>query len=315
MRVFVTGATGFVGSRLVRELLRRGDSVVALTRDRKRMRAADLLPADGRFQVVEGDPATPGPWQEQLLDCDAVCALAGEPIVGRRWTADFKERAEKSRVEGCRLIAQGIGRLPEGRRPGLVVAASAIGYYGPHGDESLDEETGPGSDFLAQLCVRWENAAGEAAIHGARVINARIGVVLGEGGGALAKMVPAFKAFVGGPIGSGSQYMSWIHLLDAVGLLLFCLDSEHPALRGPVNVTAPEPVTMREFARNLGQALHRPAALPVPSLAVRLLFGESADVLLTGQRVLPRRAREFGYAFRYPTLPEALKAVFSSGAA
>lgn len=309
MRTFLTGSTGFIGSRLSRELLRRGDEVVALTRDRRRLRGADHDP-EGRFQVVEGDPAAAGPWQERLRGCDAVVALAGEPVLGRRWSADFKQRIERSRVDSMARLGEALAALPAERRPKVVVAASAIGYYGDRGAEVCTEDSPPGppEDFLAQVCVRWEEGARALAALGPRVVSLRIGVVLGEGGGALARMLPAFRAFVGGPLGPGGQYLSWIHLDDVVGLTLLCLDSEDERASGPVNATAPNPVTMEEFARTLGEVLHRPAVLRMPGAALRLVLGEAAQVLLGGQRVLPQRARELGYRFRCPELAAALRA-------
>lgn len=304
MRVFVTGATGFVGGRLVRDLLRRGDQVVALTRDRGRMGPAELLDPE-RLVVVQGDPAAAGPWQEALSGCDAVVALAGEPIAGQRFTASFKERAERSRVGGLARLCEGLSRLPAEARPRALVSASAVGFYGPRGDAPVSEEDGPGADFLAGLCARWEGAAREAEGLGLRVALMRLGVVLGREGGALAKMAPAFRAFLGGPIGSGRQYVSWVHLADATGMLQMALGLEEA--RGPINVTAPEPVTMGELAATIGQVLRRPSLLPVPGLALRALFGEGANVLLEGQRVLPRRAQALGYRFQFPTLLPALQ--------
>lgn len=315
-RILVTGATGFVGRRLLRELLRRGDQVLALTRDRRRLRGAELLgPGDGapgsfgeRLQVVEGDPGQPGPWQEALRGCDGVVALHGEPIAGHRFTAEFKRRVESSRVDGMRRIVDGIAALPESERPRVLCGASAVGYYGPRGDERVTEADGPGGDFLSGLCVRWEQAAQGAVAHGVRVVAPRIGLVLGHGGGVLEKMAPAFKAFVGGPLGSGTQWVPWIHLDDLVALLSFVLEREEA--RGAVNATAPNPVTMKDFAAGLGRALHRPAVLPVPGLALRALFGEGAQPLLTGQRAVPARAQELGFRFRYLMLAEALANLF-----
>lgn len=298
VRIFVTGASGFIGSRLVRDLLRRGEEVVAITRDRRRLGGGG-----DRFQVVQGDPAQAGPWQEQLTGCDAVVALAGEPLVGRRWTGAFRARITQSRIGGVERLVEALARVPSEKRPAVLLSASAIGYYGDRGAEELTEDSPPGTGFLADLCVRWEAAARGAAELGLRVVTLRLGVVLGEGG-ALRRMVPAFRAFVGGPIGSGHQYLSWIHMSDAVGLILMGLDRRD--VQGPINLTAPAPVTMAEFARTLGQVLHRPALLRVPGPLVRLALGEAASVLLASQRVLPRRAQQLGYRFQYPHLPDAL---------
>lgn len=302
MRVFITGASGFLGKRLVRELLRRGDQVVALTRNRKNLRTGD----SERLVVVEGDPSRAGPWEEQLGGCDAVVTLAGEPLVGQRWSPEFKRRLVDSRVEATRRMAAALAALPVERRPRTLVAASAIGYYGSRGDELLDESSSPGSDFTAQLCRDWEEAARGFREYGLRGVELRIGVVLGSGGGILEKMLPAFRAFVGGPVGSGDQFLAWIQMEDLIGILLMALDN--PAVSGPLNGTAPQPVRMRDFAKTLGKVLHRPALVPVPETALRLMLGEGAQVPLSSQRVLPRRALDLGYKFRYPELPGALLA-------
>lgn len=306
MRVFVTGASGFLGKRLLRELLRRGDHVIALTRSRKNLRESD----SDRLMVVMGDPARPGPWTEQLSGCDAIVALAGEPLLGQRWTAEFKRRLVDSRVESLRRISEAVAALPAEKRPRVVVSASAIGYYGSRGDEVLDESSQPGSGFTAQLCSDWEAAARSMEAYGVRVVELRIGVVVGEGGGILEKMLPAFRAFVGGPVGSGEQFLAWIQLEDLVGILLLALDN--PAVSGPINGTAPQPVRMRDFAHILGKVLHRPALLPVPEMALRLLLGEGAQVTLASQRVLPRRALDLGYKFRYPELQAAFAATLGT---
>lgn len=305
MRVFVTGASGFLGKRLLRELLRRGDQVVALTRSRKNLRDGN----SERLVVVKGDPTRAGEWEEQVSGCDAIVALAGEPLLGRRWTPEFKQRLYDSRVESLRRLTATLAALPEQNRPRVLVTASAIGYYGSRADEILDENSLPGSDFTAQLCSDWEAAAKGAEAAGVRVVMLRIGVVVGEGGGILEKMLPAFRAFLGGPVGSGEQFLAWIQLDDLLGILLMALDN--PAISGPLNVTAPHPVRMRDFARTLGKVLHRPALLPVPEAALRLLLGEGAQVTLASQRVVPRRALELGYKFRYPELQAALVATLT----
>jgi uncharacterized protein (TIGR01777 family) len=302
MRVFVTGGTGLIGTPLIRRLRERQDSVVVLTR----------RPAEARTRlaagctIVEGDPTQPGPWSDALADCDAAINLAGENIFAQRWSEEFKARLLGSRVRSTQNVVQGLTRnpvTPDGRRK-VLVNASAIGYYGPHGDEELTEDDLPGCDFLAGICADWEKAAQEAERAGVRVARVRVGVVLAREAGALAKMVTPFKLFAGGPIGSGAQWMSWIHVADIVGLFLLALDNLEAT--GPINGTAPHSVTNRDFAKALGRALHRPSFLPTPAFALRLSLGEVADVIATGQRVQPKRALALIYPYKFPNLDEAL---------
>lgn len=316
MKVFLTGASGFIGRRLLRELLRRGDHVIALTRHARNLQGAGGADEGSRLVVLEGDPTQSGAWQQQVAGCDAVVALAGEPVIGSRWTDSLKRRLVSSRVEGMRRMVEALVQAPIDQRPKTFVSASAAGYYGysSHKDEELDENTPAGHDFLARLCADWEAGAEAAVPHGVRVVRLRIGVVLGQAeqhlGGALEKMVPAFRFFVGGPIGSGDQYVPWIHLDDVIGLTLFALDRQD--VRGPLNLTAPQPVTMRELAKGLGAALHRPSFFRVPSAAVRLLLGEAAQALLGSQRIIPRRAQELGYRFAHSELAGALRSTLPS---
>jgi uncharacterized protein (TIGR01777 family) len=232
----------------------------------------------------------------------AVIHLAGEPVA-QRWTPRVKARIRSSRVEGTRRLVAAIAKA--GRKPAVLVCASAIGYYGSRGDEILTEDSKPGAGFLPEVCVAWENAAREAEKLGLRVVNLRIGVVLGHGGGALARMLPPFRMGLGGPIGSGNQWMSWVHRDDLVALIRFA--AELPALQGPVNATAPNPVTNAVFTRELAAALRRPAFLPTPPAVLRLLFGEMAEVLLASQRVVPVAAESAGFRFRYPQVGMALR--------
>ena len=293
MRIAVTGATGFIGRRLVERLLARGDDVVVVTRDADRARP--LLPSS--VGLVG--------WDEPIADVDAGMHLAGDPVVGR-WSADKKERIRSSRVDGTNRFVKALHKS----RARVLVSASAVGFYGPHGDEELDEDSPPGRDFLAEVCQAWEASAQTFAGVARRAVMIRTGVVLGKGGGALAKMVTPFRAFGGGPVGSGKQWTSWIHLDDLISLYLFALDDAR--CTGPINGTAPNPVTMKELAAALGRALHRPSWLPVPQLAVRALFGEGATVLLDGQRVLPRRALSLGFSFAFPTVDAALANLFAA---
>ena len=297
MKVALTGASGFLGPQLVRRLLEKGHAVHVLARDVER--ALKGLPAGVSGAVF--DAATPLS-KDALGGADAVVHLAGEPVA-QRWTESARQRIHDSRVVGTRLLVEAM------RAAGTVrhfVSASAIGYYGgDRGAEPLTESSAPGEDFLARVCRAWEEEAQPAAAAGIRTVVARIGVVLHPEGGALKQMLPAFRLGVGGKMGSGQQYMSWVHRDDTLGLLLFAL--EQPELTGPVNVTAPEPVTNADFSRALGAALHRPAVLPVPAFALKAAFGEMSEVVLGGQRVLPRRALEAGYRFQHPELSAALR--------
>ncbi len=300
MRVFVTGGTGLIGTRLVRHLLKRGDQPVVLSR--RPDAAAKLFgPA---CTVVPGDPTQAGGWMGAVADCDAVINLAGENVFGRRWNAEVKALLHDSRVKATQNVVEALRRSAEGRRRTLV-NASAIGYYGPHGDEELTEDSPPGDDFLAHICINWEKAAHTVEPAGVRCVMVRVGVVLDKEGGALAKLLTPFKLGAGGPVGSGKQWMSWIHHEDMTGLFLLALDNAEA--RGPLNGTAPNPVTNRGFGKALGRALHRPAFMPMPGFALRLLVGEAAEVVLSGQRVLPRRAEQLGYTFNYPTVDAALQ--------
>lgn len=308
MRVFITGGTGMVGRRLVPELARRGDVAVVLSR--RPAAARELFGPE--VPIVEGDPVQPGAWQDAVAECDAVVNLAGENIFARRWNDDFKKRLLDSRVLTTRSVTEALFRPRAGGngRSRVLVSASAIGYYGPHGDEELTEDSPPGEDFMARICVDWENAVRPAENAGVRCVRLRIGVVLDRAGGALAKMLTPFKLFLGGPVAGGRQWMSWIHHADVIGLVLFALD--HVDASGPINATAPNPVTNRQFARALGRALHRPSFFPTPGFMLRLGLGEVAGVVATGQRVLPRRALSLGYSFRFPALESALGDLFAA---
>jgi uncharacterized protein len=298
MRVFITGGTGLVGSLLVKRLRERGDQVVVLTR---RPDVAKQL-GDG-VTIVTGDPVQAGPWMDAVADCDAVVHLAGEGIFNHRWSQEFKDLIYSSRIKGTENI---VAAKPRDGSPWVLVSGSAIGYYGPHGDEELTEDSLAGNDFLAKVCIDWENAAkprdGSPWV---RVVFLRTGVVLANNGGALAKMLTPFKLFVGGPVGSGKQWMSWIHIEDEVGLILLALD--HPELVGPLNASAPNPVTNKEFSQTLGKVLSRPSFFPTPGFILRAALGESAQIVTTGQRVLPKKALTAGYAFKFRDLESALR--------
>lgn len=290
MRVLVTGATGLVGKRLVAALSDRGDAVVPVSRK----------PGPG---VVVGDSAEPGPWLDALAGCDAVVHLAGENVFAKRWTDEFMREIRDSRVNSTRLIAERLVKTPTK----TFVSCSAVGYYGDRGEEVLTEDASPGSDFMAEVCRDWEVAANPARQAGVRVVHPRFGIVLDADGGALPNLVRPYRFFVGGRIGSGKQYTSWIHHADLTRLLLFLLDT--PALARPVNATAPNPITNNDLGRTIGKVLGRPHWLPAPGFAIRLVLGRIADTILGGQRVMPKAATDAGFQFQFPDLEPALREV------
>jgi uncharacterized protein len=294
MNVTVTGASGLIGSKLVERLRARGDEVTTLSRNPSGPGAVRWLP--------EQEPAP----KAALDGADAVVHLAGENVA-QRWSDDAKRRIRESRELGTRHLVAGIEAAEP--RPRVLVSSSAVGYYGPHGDETLDEDTAAGDDFLAEVCVIWEREARRAEGLGLRVATIRTGVVLDQGAGALAKMLPFFKLGVGGPVAGGDQRLAWIHLDDLVALYVAALDS--PEWSGPVNGTAPTPATNKEFSHALGRALHRPAFAPVPGLAVRTLYGRMAEIVTNGVRAVPSRPLALGFSFAHPDLDEALRSALA----
>jgi uncharacterized protein (TIGR01777 family) len=292
-RVLLTGATGLIGAKLAARLT----EVVVLSRDPEGARRK-LGAAEAHAWSPEAGP----PSAAALADLDVVFHLAGEPVSEGRWTAEKKRRIRDSRVMGTRHLVAGLAA--QARRPRVLVCASAVGYYGDRGDEVLDETAAAGRGFLAEVCAAWESEARSAEALGIRVVAARIGVVLARDGGALAKLLGPFRLGAGGPLGSGRQWMPWIHLDDLVGLLLHAASSDE--IRGAMNAVSPQPVTNRDFTRTLARLLHRPALLPVPALALRLALGEVSEVLTASARVLPKTAERTGYVFRHPTLDAAL---------
>lgn len=296
MNVTITGATGLIGTKLVAALKERGDSVTVLSRSPAK--AEEAL----GVEAVAWDSATGPAPAGALSGRDAVVHLAGEPVA-QRWDAKVKGAILASRELGTRNLVAGIAAAEP--KPGVLVSSSAVGYYGPHGDERVPESAPAGSDFLADVCVRWEREADQAEGLGLRVVKIRTGVVLDATGGALKTMLPPFKAGVGGPVAGGRQYMPWIHVDDIVGLYLKALDD--PDWSGAYNGAAPMPVTNKEFSRALGKALHRPSVAPAPAFALKLLFGEMADVVTQGQRAVPERALAGGYVFTQPDLQAALE--------
>jgi uncharacterized protein (TIGR01777 family) len=298
MRITITGATGVIGSALVAELTARGDEVTVLSRNPERARATL-----GDVEVAGWDPLTQPAPAAALRDRDAVVHLAGESV-SQRWTAERKRAIRDSRVLGTRHLVEGLRAADP--RPRVLITGSAIGYYGPHGEEPIDEEAPPGHDFVAQVCVEWEREGQAAAELGLRAAQMRTGVVLDADGGALAKMLPPFRLGLGGPVAGGRQYIPWIHRDDVSGMLVAAIEDERWS--GPFNATAPEPATNRDFSHALGRALHRPAFAPVPGVAIRLLFGEMSEIITTGVRAVPAKPLVLGYTFRHRTLDEALAA-------
>lgn len=291
--IAVTGASGMIGGALCESLSADGHGIRRLVRREPRAGTSE----------VRWDPAAGEIDTASLAGVDAFVHLAGEGIASERWTPERKERIRKSRTEGTRLVAEALARMPQ--PPAALISASAVGWYGNRGDERLTEESPPGTGFLADVSREWEAATTPARDAGIRVVNPRIGVVLSTRGGALTKMLPPFRLGLGGPIGSGRQWMSWIALHDIVGVLRWLLESN---LAGPVNATAPNPVTNREFASTLGHVLGRPAIAPLPAVAVRMLFGEMGQaLLLDGAAILPARLQADGFSFAHPTLESALR--------
>lgn len=295
MNILITGGTGFIGTPLGQELRKSGHIIVVTTRrpsdskDKLTWNPPHLIPSD----VIPG--------------FDAVINLAGEPIAPGRWTNEKKKRILSSRINATRALVESMRNA--GTKPKVLISASAVGYYGAHGDEYVTEDTPPASDFLADVCMKWETEAFKARELGVRVVTVRIGGVLESNGGALPQMMIPFKFFLGGPIGNGKQWFSWIHRDDVAGIIKYALEND--TISGPVNATAPNPVTNEEFSSALGKALNRPSWLPVPGFMVKLTLGEMGSVLLAGQRVMPEKALKAGYKFKYTDVKEALRAIFA----
>jgi uncharacterized protein len=295
MKIAITGASGFVGSRLVEKLKAQGHQILVFTRNLER--AQRIL---SNVEIVVYKPTESGDWQQKIAGCDAVVNLAGEPIA-ERWTPEHKKAILESRQLGTQKLVEAIAMANP--KPSVLVNASAIGYYGTSETATFDENSASGSDFLAQVCKTWETEAKKVKEAGVRLIIIRIGIVLGNGG-ALAKMVPPFKIFAGGPLGNGRQWFSWIHREDLVNLIAEAI--ERSEIEGTYNATAPNPVRMSQLCQTLGEVINRPSWLPVPDFALELLLGESAKVVLEGQQVLPKATQAMGFQYQYPTLKPAL---------
>lgn len=298
MKVTVTGATGLIGTKLVAALRKRGDTVTVLSRN------PDSATAKLGVEAVGWDPES-GPAPEAALKGqDGIVHLAGEPVA-QRWNPETKRRIERSRTVGTANLVAGVGQLAAAERPKVLVSGSAVGYYGTEaGNRQLDESAPPGNDFLAKVCVGWEQAATEAERLGLRTVRIRTGVVMDRNGGALKQMLTPFKLGIGGPVAGGHHYMPWVHLDDVVGIIATALSEKEWS--GAFNATAPQPVTNRVFSKALGRTLHRPAVLPVPAFGLKALYGEMAEIITTGQNAVPDHALKCGYSFQHPQLDEAL---------
>lgn len=297
MRVFFTGGTGLVGQVVIPLLRNRGDEVLCLTRDPAGAR--EVLPAEVEF--LGGDPTMPGDWQDRLATCDGVVNLAGASVADGLWTGKKKQRIRRSRLATTQNI---VTALAGSNEPVALVSASAVGYYGDRGQEALAETSEPGRGFLARLAMEWEHAASMADSDNVRVVCIRIGVVLSAQGGALARMLPAFRLGLGGPLAGGNQYFPWVHIQDLARIIMFALDQEH--IQGPVNAAVPDPPRQKEFASGLGQAVGKPAFMPLPRFVLQGLMGEMADVLLASQRVVPNVLKAAGFKFSFGELDDAL---------
>jgi len=299
MKILITGGTGFVGVQLTSRFIQDGDEVTILTRSKK---GPEKGPAG--ISYLQGDPTQKGAWQEAIKNHDAIINLAGASIFSR-WTEEHKKAIRESRVSTTQNIVEGIPSRPQKKM--TLFSTSAVGYYGFCGDEELIEDSPPGDDFLARIAVEWEGEALKAREKGARVVITRFGIVMGEKGGALSQMIPLFKKYMGGPIGGGKQWFSWVHIKDLAEAFVFLM--KHPEISGPVNVCSPNPVRNRDLAKALGKALHRPSFIPAPGFMVKWVLGEFGSVILEGQRVIPRRLLENGFVFQHADIEKALKGI------
>lgn len=297
MKIFITGGTGFLGKKLIPALIKEGHRVALLTRSPKGGRGVPI-----GVRVIEGDPMKKGAWQDVVKEYDILINLAGATIFSR-WTEENKKLLRESRILTTRNLVEAM----EPGKSATLFSTSAVGYYGFHQDEILTEESPPGTDFLAQLAQDWEKEALKAREKGGRVVITRFGIILGEKGGALGQMIPLFKWYLGGPLGSGKQWFSWIHIDDLIQGYFFLMN--RPEISGPVNFTAPMPVNNRTLAQELGKALKRPAFVPTPGIILKLILGEFGSILLKGQRVIPKKLIQSGFQFQFPQIAQALEDV------
>ncbi|MGB3404636.1 MAG: TIGR01777 family oxidoreductase [Microcoleaceae cyanobacterium] len=306
MKVAITGATGFVGSRLVERLSEMGHSILVFSRNRDKAQRIFPSSAYPQLEIVSYTPTQPGAWQEAIAGCEGVVNLAGAALADERWTSERKREIIDSRVKLTENLVSAIAKSDP--KPTVLVNASAIGYYGTNETATYDETSPSGDDFLAEVCQKWETAANKVKDSGTRLVIIRVGLVMGMGG-ALGKMLTPFKLFAGGPLGDGNQWFSWVHRDDLVNLIIHSLT--HPEIEGVLNGTAPNPVKMNEFCQTLGKVLDRPSWLPVPAFALEALLGDAAKLVLEGQQVLPKQTQQTGFQYQYPQLEPALREILS----
>ena len=307
MKIAVTGGTGFVGTRLVQKLSDAGHNITVFTRNKQQGEKIFPKKAFPQVEIVEYNPLEMGAWQEEMATSEAIVNLAGAGIADQPWTPERKQEILDSRIKTTRNIVKAIAKASQS--PQVLVNASAVGYYGTSETATFDENSDSGDDFLASVCQQWEDAAKEVETDQTRLVILRFGIVLGNGG-ALGKMLTPFRLFAGGPLGTGKQWFSWIHIDDLVNLIIEAINNS--AYQGTYNATAPNPVRMSELCDNLGEVMNRPSWLPVPELALKLLLGEAAQAVLEGQKVLPKRTQEQGFSYQYPTVKPALADILNN---
>ena len=300
MNYFILGGTGFIGSFLIRMLTDMGEQVTALTRDESKVKIKSP-----NIKLVKGDPLKPGDWQKHIAGSDTVINLVGSPIM-TQWTEQAKETILSSRLDSTANVVSAMRELD----PRTFICANAVGYYGPRKDEPVDERSAPGKDFLAQVSLKWQEEAQAAENSGHRVVTPRFAAVLGAGGGAMEQMLPVFRLGLGGKLGSGKQWFPWVHIFDLARALHFL--SVKNEIKGPVNICSPQQITNVQFTRAMSKVLHRPALFKVPGLALRLKYGEVGNVLLTGQRCVPKVLMERGFEFKFPEIERALADIVAS---
>ncbi|OBQ22349.1 MAG: multidrug MFS transporter [Anabaena sp. WA113] len=306
MKIAISGATGFVGSRLVAKLHAEGHRILVLTRNTTFAQKVFPPQAFPNLEIIAYTPIVSGAWQDTIAGCDGVVNLAGEPIAEGRWTPERKQEILNTRKLGTQKIVEAIAKSQP--QPSVLVNTSAIGYYGTSETASFDEDSANGKDFLAQVCQEWEAEARKLKDTNVRLVILRFGIILGNGG-ALGKMITPFKLFAGGPIGTGQQWFSWIHLDDIVSLIIQALTKS--TMEGVYNGTAPQPVSMNDLSTTMGKVMNRPSWLPVPGFAIEAILGDGAKVVLEGQQVLPKRTLESGFEYQYPNLQSALTQILS----